>query len=153
MPSSDKEQWKRETLDPVVKRFPERRDNFQTDSGLVIGSLYSPEDLQRQGLDYDNDLGYPGEFPYTRGVQPNTYRGRVWTMRQYSGYGTAADTNERFRYLLENGQTGLSIAFDLPTQIGYDSDHVLANGEVGKVGVPICSLEDMETLFRPDTYG
>ena len=147
MPSSDKEQWKRETLDPVVKRFPERRDNFQTDSGLVIGSLYSPEDLQRQGLDYDNDLGYPGEFPYTRGVQPNTYRGRVWTMRQYSGYGTAADTNERFRYLLENGQTGLSIAFDLPTQIGYDSDHVLANGEVGKVGVPICSLEDMETLF------
>ncbi|MED5207793.1 MAG: methylmalonyl-CoA mutase family protein, partial [Chloroflexota bacterium] len=86
MPSSDKEQWKRETLDPVVKRFPERRDNFQTDSGLVIGSLYSPEDLHTQGLDYDNDLGYPGEFPYTRGVQPNTYRGRVWTMRQYSGY-------------------------------------------------------------------
>ncbi|MBT98888.1 MAG: methylmalonyl-CoA mutase [Dehalococcoidia bacterium] len=147
MPSSDKKQWKQKTLDPAVKRFPERRENFQTDSGLDIDSLYSPEDLQNQGLDYDNDLGYPGEFPYTRGVQPNTYRGRVWTMRQYSGYGTAADTNERFRYLLENGQTGLSIAFDLPTQIGYDSDHLLANGEVGKVGVPICSLEDMETLF------
>ena len=147
MPSSDKKQWKQETLDPAVKKFPERRENFQTDSGLNIDSLYSPEDLQSQGLNYDNDLGYPGEFPYTRGVQPNTYRGRVWTMRQYSGYGTAADTNERFRYLLENGQTGLSIAFDLPTQIGYDSDHLLANGEVGKVGVPICSLEDMETLF------
>tara|TARA_B100001146_G_scaffold143934_1_gene126335 strand:- start:1465 stop:3126 length:1662 start_codon:yes stop_codon:yes gene_type:complete len=147
MPSSDKEQWKQETLDPAVKRFPERRENFQTDSGLDIAPLYNPEDLSAQGLDYGNDLGYPGEFPYTRGVQPNTYRGRVWTMRQYSGYGTAAETNERFRYLLDNGQTGLSIAFDLPTQIGYDSDHLLANGEVGKVGVPICSLEDMETLF------
>ena len=147
MPSSDKEQWKQETLDPAVKRFPERRENFQTDSGLDIAPLYNPEDLNAQGLDYDNDLGYPGEFPYTRGVQPNTYRGRVWTMRQYSGYGTAAETNERFRYLLDSGQTGLSIAFDLPTQIGYDSDHLLANGEVGKVGVPICSLEDMETLF------
>ena len=147
MPSSDKEQWKQETLDPAVKRFPERRENFLTDSGLDIAPLYNPEDLNAQGLDYGNDLGYPGEFPYTRGVQPNTYRGRVWTMRQYSGYGTAAETNERFRYLLDNGQTGLSIAFDLPTQIGYDSDHLLANGEVGKVGVPICSLEDMETLF------
>ena len=147
MPSSDKEQWKQETLDPAVKRFPERRENFLTDSGLDIAPLYNPEDLNAQGLDYGNDIGYPGEFPYTRGVQPNTYRGRVWTMRQYSGYGTAAETNERFRYLLDNGQTGLSIAFDLPTQIGYDSDHLLANGEVGKVGVPICSLEDMETLF------
>jgi len=147
MPSSDKKQWKQETLDPAVKKFPERRENFQTDSGLDIGPLYNPEDLNSQGLNYDNDLGYPGEFPYTRGVQPNTYRGRVWTMRQYSGFGTAAETNERFRYLLDNGQTGLSIAFDLPTQIGYDSDHLLAKGEVGKVGVPICSLEDMETLF------
>ncbi|PKB71872.1 MAG: methylmalonyl-CoA mutase [SAR202 cluster bacterium Io17-Chloro-G6] len=147
MPSKDKKQWQRETLEPSVKRFPERREKFQTDSGLAIDSLYSPEDLQAQGLDYGNDLGYPGEFPYTRGVQPNTYRGRVWTMRQYSGYGTAAETNERFRYLLDQGQTGLSIAFDLPTQIGYDSDHRLAKGEVGKVGVPICSLEDMETLF------
>ena len=148
MPSSDKSQWKRETLDPTVKRFPERREKFQTDSGLDIDPLYSPEDLESQGLDYDNDLGYPGEYPYTRGVQPNTYRGRVWTMRQYSGYGSAAETNERFRYLLDQGQTGLSIAFDLPTQIGYDSDHIAAKGEVGKVGVPICSLEDMETLFK-----
>ncbi|MEE3246892.1 MAG: methylmalonyl-CoA mutase family protein [Chloroflexota bacterium] len=147
MPSKDKKQWQRDTLEPAVRRFPERREKFQTDSGLDIDSLYSPEDLQFQGSNYDNDLGYPGEYPYTRGVQPNTYRGRVWTMRQYSGYGSAAETNERFRYLLDQGQTGLSIAFDLPTQIGYDSDHVLAKGEVGKVGVPICSLEDMETLF------
>ncbi len=147
MPSKNKKQWQRETLEPTVKKFPERREKFQTDSGLTIDPLYSPEDLKAKGLDYDKDLGYPGEFPYTRGVQPNTYRGRVWTMRQYSGYGTAADTNQRFRYLLDQGQTGLSIAFDLPTQIGYDSDHRLAKGEVGKVGVPICSLEDMETLF------
>ncbi|MQF95411.1 MAG: methylmalonyl-CoA mutase [SAR202 cluster bacterium] len=147
VPSSDKKQWQKETLEPAVKRFPERRENFQTDSGLTIGPLYSPEDLTPQDLDYNRDLGYPGEFPYTRGVQPNTYRGRVWTMRQYSGYGTAAETNQRYRYLLDNGQTGLSVAFDLPTQIGYDSDHELAKGEVGKVGVPICSLADMETLF------
>ena len=147
VPSSDKKQWQKETLEPAVKRFPERRENFQTDSGLTIGPLYSPEDLTAQDLDYNRDLGYPGEFPYTRGVQPNTYRGRVWTMRQYSGYGTAAETNQRYRYLLDNGQTGLSVAFDLPTQIGYDSDHELAKGEVGKVGVPICSLADMETLF------
>ena len=148
VPSSDKKQWQKETLEPAVKRFPERRENFQTDSGLTIGPLYSPEDLTPQDLDYNRDLGYPGEFPYTRGVQPNTYRGRVWTMRQYSGYGTAAETNQRYRYLLDNGQTGLSVAFDLPTQIGYDSDHELAKGEVGKVGVPICSLADMETLFE-----
>ncbi len=147
MPSSDKKQWQKETLEPAVKRFPERRENFQTDSGLTIGPLYSPEDLTAQDLDYNRDLGYPGEFPYTRGVQSNTYRGRIWTMRQYSGYGTAAETNQRYRYLLDNGQTGLSVAFDLPTQIGYDSDHELAKGEVGKVGVPICSLADMETLF------
>ena len=147
MPSKDKKQWEKETLKPTVERFPERQGKFQTDSGLDIDSLYTPEDLNEQGQDHNRDLGYPGEFPYTRGVQPNTYRGRVWTMRQYSGYGTAAETNRRFRYLLEQGQTGLSIAFDLPTQIGYDSDHPLAKGEVGKVGVPICSLDDMETLF------
>ena len=147
MPSKDKKQWQRDTLEPQIKRFQERRGKFETDSGLEIDSLYSPEDLQSQGLDYNDDLSYPGEYPYTRGVQPNTYRGRVWTMRQYSGYGSAAETNERFRYLLDQGQTGLSIAFDLPTQIGYDSDHLLAKGEVGKVGVPICSLDDMETLF------
>ena len=147
MPSKDKQQWEEETLAPAVARFPERRESFETDSGLPIDALYAPEDLAAQGHDYSADIGFPGEYPYTRGVQPSAYRGRVWTMRQYSGYATAADTNRRFRYLLEQGQTGLSVAFDLPTQIGYDSDHPLAKGEVGKVGVPICSLEDMETLF------
>ncbi len=148
MPSRNKEDWQEETLKPAVTRYPERRETFETDSGLAIDPLYAPEDLEFRGHDYSDDIGFPGEFPYTRGVQPNVYRGRVWTMRQYSGYATAADTNRRFRYLLEQGQTGLSVAFDLPTQIGYDSDHPLAKGEVGKVGVPICSLEDMETLFN-----
>ena len=147
MPSKDKQQWREETLSPAVERYPERRESFETDSGLPIDALYAPEDLGDRGYDYAEDIGFPGEFPYTRGVQPSAYRGRVWTMRQYSGYATAEDTNRRFRYLLEQGQTGLSVAFDLPTQIGYDSDHPLAKGEVGKVGVPICSLEDMETLF------
>ena len=147
MPSKDKEQWLEETLQPAVTRYPERRDTFETDSGLAIEPLYSPEDLSSRGHDYGEDIGFPGEFPYTRGVQASAYRGRVWTMRQYSGYATAEDTNRRFRYLLEQGQTGLSVAFDLPTQIGYDSDHPLARGEVGKVGVPICSIEDMETLL------
>ncbi len=147
MPSGNKEQWQEETLKPAVKRYAERRESFETDSGLAIEPLYAPEDLEHRGHNYSEDIGFPGEFPYTRGVQPNVYRGRVWTMRQYSGYATAADTNRRFRYLLEQGQTGLSVAFDLPTQIGYDSDHPLAKGEVGKVGVPICSLDDMETLF------
>ena len=147
MASKDKQQWQEETLGPSVSRFPERRGSFETDSGIPIDALYAPEDLESQGHDYQDNIGFPGEFPYTRGVQPNVYRGRVWTMRQYSGYATAEDTNRRFRYLLEQGQTGLSVAFDLPTQIGYDSDHPLAKGEVGKVGVPICSLEDMETLF------
>lgn len=147
MPSESKEQWRTNTLGPMVHRSPERRESFQTDSGLPIDTLYSPEDLTAQDFNYQRDLGYPGEYPYTRGVQPNMYRGRVWTMRQYSGYATAAETNRRFRYLLQQGQTGLSVAFDLPTQIGYDSDHPLAQSEVGKVGVPICSLEDMETLL------
>ena len=148
MPSRDKQQWQDETLSPAVARYPERRDSFETDSGLAIEPLYAPDDLASRGHSYDENVGFPGEFPYTRGVQPSAYRGRVWTMRQYSGYATAADTNSRFRYLLEQGQTGLSVAFDLPTQIGYDSDHPLARGEVGKVGVPICSIEDMETLFE-----
>ena len=148
MPSRSEQEWREETLEPAITRFPERQEEFHTDSGLKIESLYGPEDPTSHGHDYHRDLGYPGEYPYTRGVQPNTYRGRIWTMRQYSGYATAADTNRRFRYLLEQGQTGLSVAFDLPTQIGYDSDHHLAHGEVGKVGVPICSLEDMEILLE-----
>ena len=145
--SSSKQEWRDGTLARVTGRFPERRDAFATDSGLPLEAVYAPEDRGGRGGDFADAIGYPGEFPYTRGVQPNMYRGRIWTMRQYAGYSTAAATNERYRYLLANGQTGLSVAFDLPTQIGYDSDHPLAQGEVGKVGVPICSLADMETLF------
>ena len=148
MPSKNKKQWLENTLAPAVEKFSERQPEFQTDGGITIEPLYGPEDLTAQDQDYLQNLGYPGEYPYTRGVQPNTYRGRIWTMRQYSGYATAADTNLRFRYLLEQGQTGLSVAFDLPTQIGYDSDDPVALGEVGKVGVPICTLEDMEVLFE-----
>jgi methylmalonyl-CoA mutase N-terminal domain/subunit len=145
--SNNKEEWRRNTLDPARQRFPERQKGFQTDSDLEVDALYAADDLVERGWDYLRDVGFPGQYPYTRGVQPNVYRGRLWTMRQYSGYAAAQDTNRRFRYLLEQGQTGLSVAFDLPTQIGYDSDHPLAQGEVGKVGVPICSLEDMEMLF------
>ena len=145
--SNNREDWRENTLEPVIRRFPERRERFQTDSGLTIDPLYAPDDAAGDSDETGRGIGYPGEYPYTRGVQPNMYRGRIWTMRQYSGYATAADTNRRFRYLLEQGQTGLSVAFDLPTQIGYDSDAPQSLGEVGKVGVPICSLEDMETLF------
>ena len=160
--STSKQEWQDSTLARVTQRFGERRQSFQTDSGLALDAVYAPDDDAGDGYDggsgsgsdgvaardYQDAIGYPGEFPYTRGVQPNMYRGRVWTMRQYAGYATAAATNERYRYLLANGQTGLSVAFDLPTQIGYDSDHPLAEGEVGKVGVPVCSLADMETLFE-----
>ena len=140
-----KKDWQEETLDPAVSRFPERKENFVTSSGIVQDAIYTPEDVEDS--DYQGQLGYPGEYPFTRGVQPNMYRGRIWTMRQYSGFATAEESNRRYKYLLEQGQTGLSVAFDLPTQIGYDSDHELAKGEVGKVGVPISSLQDMETLL------
>ncbi len=134
-----------EKLDKVTAKRPERQPEFVTDSGIKIDTVYTPENIA--DINFDKDLGFPGEYPFTRGVQPNMYRGRLWTMRQYAGFGTAEETNKRFRYLLEQGQTGLSVAFDLPTQIGYDSDHPLAMGEVGKVGVAIDSLLDMETLF------
>src|SRR5574337_1031270 len=124
---------------------PERKERFATLSGIPLQTHYSPEDLA--GWDGETALGYPGEFPFTRGIYPTMYRGRLWTMRQYAGFGTAVESNQRYRYLLSQGQTGLSVAFDLPTQIGMDSDHPLARGEVGKVGVAIDSLEDMETLF------
>ncbi|MEE9284322.1 MAG: methylmalonyl-CoA mutase family protein [Dehalococcoidia bacterium] len=140
-----KQEWRSQTYEPAVKRFPERQASFQNSSGATIDPVYTPEDLE--GIDYDRDIGYPGEYPYTRGVQPNMYRGRLWTMRQYAGFASAEESNRRYRFLLEQGQTGLSIAFDLPTQTGYDSDHAMAAGEVGKVGVPICTLADMETLF------
>jgi len=140
-----KEKWQAK-LDTQNQKRPERQTDFTTDTGIKIKTTYTPVEVAELG--YEKDLGLPGEYPYTRGVQPNMYRGRLWTMRQYAGFGTAEETNKRFRYLLEQGQTGLSIAFDLPTQIGYDSDHSLAQGEVGKVGVAIDSLLDMETLFK-----
>jgi methylmalonyl-CoA mutase, N-terminal domain len=133
-------------LTAAPERPGERKEEFATLSGLPLGTFYSAEDLA--SWDYDRALGYPGEFPFTRGVYPTMYRGRLWTMRQYAGFGTAAESNRRYHYLLSQGQTGLSIAFDLPTQIGLDSDHTLARGEVGKVGVAIDSLEDMETLLE-----
>ncbi len=140
----EQERWQKETYEKSLKRMPERQSKFETLSGLPIDPVYSPDS---QHVDYNNDLGFPGEYPFTRGIQPTMYRGRFWTMRQYSGYASAAESNRRFKYLLSQGQTGLSVAFDLPTQTGYDSDAPLAEGEVGKVGVPICSLADMETLF------
>ncbi len=139
-----KEEWVAGTLGKALSRAPEREAEFKTDSGIPIEGVYTPEDAKP---DYGRDLGFPGQYPFTRGVQPTMYRGRFWTMRQYAGFGTAEETNARYRYLLEQGQTGLSVAFDLPTQIGYDGDDPVAAGEVGKVGVSISSLEDMETLF------
>jgi len=141
---SELKRWQRETVEPVLERQPERRPGFKTTSGVEIERLYTPENV---AVDYDLDLGYPGEYPFTRGVYPTMYRGRLWTMRQYAGFGTAEATNRRYRYLLEQGQTGLSVAFDLPTQMGYDPDHPMARGEVGRVGVAITTLEDMRTLF------
>src|SRR5215813_5878233 len=131
---------------PATKDLIERKERFATASGLPLQRLYTEESLD--GWNPDDALGYPGEFPYTRGIYPTMYRGRLWTMRQYAGFGSAAESNQRYRYLLSKGQMGLSVAFDLPTQIGMDSDHALAQGEVGKVGVAIDSLEDMETLFE-----
>ena len=140
-----KEQWEQGTLGKTLKRSPESKQTFTSISGMPVERLYTPLDLA--ALDYNRDLGYPGEFPFTRGVQPTMYRGRYWTMRQYAGFGNAKESNERYRYLLEQGQTGLSVAFDLPTQAGYDSDHPLSMGEVGKVGVAIDSVDDMRVLF------
>src|SRR6266849_1915132 len=134
-----------ETKSPAKER-KERRQRFTTPSGLPLERVYTEESLRE--WDSEDALGYPGEFPYTRGIYPSMYRGRLWTMRQYAGFGSAAESNQRYRYLLSKGQAGLSVAFDLPTQIGMDSDHPLAQGEVGKVGVAIDSLEDMQALFE-----
>jgi methylmalonyl-CoA mutase N-terminal domain/subunit len=137
--------WQENTLKPTLNRFPERQDSFETPSGIPVERLYLPDQDAQDG--YVERLGFPGQYPFTRGVQPTMYRGRLWTMRQYAGFGSAVETNARFKYLLEQGQTGLSVAFDLPTQIGYDADDPIALGEVGKVGVSISSLADMEILF------
>jgi methylmalonyl-CoA mutase N-terminal domain/subunit len=134
-----------EKVDKVLQKIPERKKDFVNTSGIPVNRVYTPLDME--GFDYLQQLGLPGQFPYTRAVQPTAYRGRFWTMRQYAGFGSAEETNERYHFLLKSGQTGLSVAFDLPTQIGFDSDHPLAQGEVGKVGVSIDSLWDMERLF------
>ena len=141
-----KRQWEEGPLKSVLSKHPESKPQFVTGSNIPVERLYTPAEIE--SIDYERDLGLPGEYPYTRGVQPTMYRGRLWTMRQYAGFGSAEESNERYKYLLKQGQTGLSVAFDLPTQIGYDSDHPLAEGEVGKVGVAIDSLADMEILFE-----
>ena len=138
------EKWNQKVEGKLAKA-PERKKAFTTLSEIPLERVYTPAEIP--DLDYDRDLGFPGEYPYTRGVQPTMYRGRFWTMRQYAGFASAEESNQRYKYLLDQGQTGLSVAFDLPTQIGYDSDHSLSQGEVGKVGVAIDSLEDMELLF------
>jgi methylmalonyl-CoA mutase N-terminal domain/subunit len=138
-----KKQWEEEVLHPSTNKHPERKAEFFTTSGIPLPNVSIPDDF-----DYLEKLGFPGEYPFTRGVQPTMYRGRLWTMRQYAGFGTAEESNERYRYLLSQGQTGLSVAFDLPTQIGYDADDPIATGEVGKVGVSISSIQDMEVLLK-----
>ncbi len=143
--SEQTDRWQREKVEPSLKKVPERKPDFQTSSGIPMKRLFTPDDVTS---DYLTDTGYPAEFPFTRGVQPTMYRSRFWTMRQYAGFGTAEESNARYRFLLEKGQMGLSVAFDLPTQIGYDADDEMALGEVGKVGVSISSIEDMMTLFK-----
>lgn len=144
--SSAAQDWNESLVQPTLKRSPERKVQFETSSGIPVEGLFLPAD--DLAGDYVDKLGFPGEYPFTRGVQPTMYRGRLWTMRQYAGFGTAAESNERYKYLIAQGQTGLSVAFDLPTQIGYDADDPMALGEIGKVGVAISSLSDMETLLN-----
>ncbi len=148
--ADDKKRWEAEILSPALERSPERKAEFEISSNIPLPRLLVPADPDP---DYAEKLGFPGEYPYTRGVQPTMYRGRFWTMRQYAGYASAQESNRRYRYLLEHGQTGLSVAFDLPTQIGYDADDPMALGEVGKVGVSISSLEDMAALFQEIPLG
>jgi len=144
-PADDYQHWEDEVLNPALRKAPERRPHFETSSDIPLERLYRPS---APDAAYAAQLGYPGRYPFTRGIQPTMYRGRLWTMRQYAGYATAEDSNRRYKYLLAQGQTGLSVAFDLPTQIGYDADDPMALGEVGKVGVSISSLEDMARLFE-----
>ena len=141
-----KERWEEETLKPALKRQGERKVSFQTVSLEEVNRLYTPSDIA--DLDLDRDLAFPGEFPYTRGIHATGHRGKLWTMRQFAGFGTPEETNARFKYLLKEGQTGLSVAYDLPALMGYDADSPLSEGEVGKCGVAISSLSDMEALFE-----
>jgi methylmalonyl-CoA mutase N-terminal domain/subunit len=145
------ERWEQTILKDQLERSPERNDDFTSESGIPVKRLYTPLDLKQ--TDYVSDIGFPGDYPYTRGVYPTMYRGRLWTTRMYAGFGTAQDTNRRFRYLLEEGMRGLSMAFDLPTQLGYDSDDPLAQGSVGRVGVAVDTLDDMETIFEAIPLG
>lgn len=144
MSNSALDNWRKTELQKTLDRFPERKKTFTTHGGNEINRLSLPETIDDEYIEH---IGFPGRYPFTRGVQPTMYRGRFWTMRQYAGFSTAAESNKRYRYLLDQGTTGLSIAFDLPTQIGYDSDDPVAAGEVGKVGVAIDTLADMEILF------
>jgi len=142
----EKRRWKESSLDPLLRKSKPWKDDFTTVSGLEVNPFATPDDMS--GLDYLQEVGFPGEFPYTRGIHATGYRGKLWTMRQFAGYGTAKQTNQRFKYLLEHGQTGLSTAFHLPTLYGYDSDHEMSKGEVGKCGVAVDTLSDMEALFE-----
>jgi methylmalonyl-CoA mutase N-terminal domain/subunit len=141
-----KDEWSKTTYSHHVKKHPERKEKFENLSWNEIKNLYTPDDIAH--LDYLEDIGFPGEFPFLRGIHPTKYRGRLWTFRQFSGFGSAEETNMRYKYLLDHGETGLSVAFDYPTLYGYDTDHVLSRGEFGKCGVAISSLKDMEILFR-----
>ena len=144
--SDSHREWRNEVYEPFKKKRGERKTRFKTTSEIEIAPLYTPLDAAEKT--YHERAGFPGSYPFTRGVYPTMYRGRLWTMRQYAGFGSAEETNMRFRYLLEQGQTGLSVAFDLPTQMGYDSDHAMARGEIGRVGVAIDSIDDLRTLFK-----
>jgi len=139
--------WETRCLEPFLKKYPERKKKFKNLSGTDIKICYTPSDLSVNNFEYNKDLGFPGEYPYTRSIYPTLYRGKLWTMRQFAGLGTADDTNQRFKYLIANGQTGLSVAFHLPTLYGYESGTEMTLGEIGKEGVAIDTLADMETLF------
>src|SRR5215472_15835707 len=148
MTSKSAREWRESTLKKALERAPSGQTQVETTSHIKQDVTYTDEDLAATGWDSRERLGFPGEYPFTRGPQATMYHGRLWTMRQYAGYASAEGSNARYRYLLERGQTGVSVAFDLPTQMGYDADHPMAEGEVGKVGVSISSLEDMEQLLR-----
>src|SRR3989338_10621666 len=146
MPSKSRAEWEEKTLRPHLEKPHEHRGPFSTISDLPIKPIYTPEDIA--GKSFQDDIGFPGEYPFTRGIHPNMYQGRTWTKRMFAGFGTSQETNKRFKYLLDHGQTGLSVAFHFPTLMGWDSDSPRARGEVGKCGVAIDSLKDMEILFE-----
>ena len=141
----EKKKWQKDNYEKLIKKHPERKEKFENLSSNEIKNLYTPDDISH--LDYLKDFSFPGEFPFLRGIHSTMHRGRLWTMRQFAGFGSAEETNKRYKYLLNHGETGLSVAFDYPTLYGYDTDHPLSRGEFGKCGVAISSLKDMEILF------